>query len=88
MLSSKPKLSAIGLANPIVLKNSIVLFEVIIDVFLILISNSHCSKPWIPVFILFAFIYCILMVTLNVYESVSDWDDCAWIFGDLRVFIG
>ena len=28
------------------------------------------------------------MVTLNVYESVSDWVDCVWVFGDLRLFIG
>ena len=28
------------------------------------------------------------MVTLNVYESVSDWVDCIWIFGDLRLFMG
>ena len=32
-MSPKPKLSTIGLANPIVLKISIVLFEVIIGVF-------------------------------------------------------
>ena len=32
MLSSKPKLSTVGLANPIVLKSSIVPCEVIIDV--------------------------------------------------------
>ena len=28
------------------------------------------------------------MVTLNVYESVSDWVDCVWVFGDLGLFIG
>ena len=28
------------------------------------------------------------MVTLNVYESVSDWVDCIWVFGDLRLFLG
>ena len=28
------------------------------------------------------------MVTLNVYESVSDWVDCVWVFGDLRLLIG
>ena len=28
------------------------------------------------------------MVTLNVYESVSVWVDCVWVFGDLRLFLG
>ena len=29
------------------------------------------------------------MVTLNVYESVSDWVDCVWVFGgDLGLFMG
>ena len=28
------------------------------------------------------------MVTLNVYDSVSDWVDCVWVFGDLRLFLG
>ena len=28
------------------------------------------------------------MVTLNVYESVSVWVDCIWVFGDLRLFLG
>ena len=28
------------------------------------------------------------MVTLNVYESVSDWVDCIWVFGYLRLFMG
>ena len=28
------------------------------------------------------------MVTLNVYESVSVWVDCGWVFGDLRLFLG
>ena len=28
------------------------------------------------------------MVTLNVYESVSDWVDCVWVFEDLRLFQG
>ena len=28
------------------------------------------------------------MVTLNVYESVSVWVDCIWVFGDLRLFQG
>ena len=28
------------------------------------------------------------MVTLNVYESVSVWVDCVWVFGDLRLFPG
>ena len=28
------------------------------------------------------------MVTLNVYESVSDWVDCVWVFGNLSLFIG
>ena len=27
------------------------------------------------------------MVTLNVYESVSDWIDCVWVFGDLGLFL-
>ena len=28
------------------------------------------------------------MVILNVYESVSDWVDCVWVFGDLGLFLG
>ena len=28
------------------------------------------------------------MVTLNVYESVSVWVDCVWVFGILRLFLG
>ena len=28
------------------------------------------------------------MVTLNVYESVSDWVDCTWVLGDLGLFMG
>ena len=28
------------------------------------------------------------MVTLNVYESVSDWVDCVWVSGDLGLIIG
>ena len=52
MLSSKPKLSTIGLANPIVLKISIVLCEVIIDVidiFYYLILITIALNPGIPV---------------------------------------
>ena len=28
------------------------------------------------------------MVTLNVYESVSDSVDCVWVLGDLGLFLG
>ena len=28
------------------------------------------------------------MVTLNLYESVSVWGDCIWVFGCLRLFLG
>ena len=28
------------------------------------------------------------MVTLKVYESVSVWVDCVWVFGILRLFLG
>ena len=31
---------------------------------------------------------CILMITLNVYESVDVWGDCVWVFGFLRLFLG
>ena len=51
MLSLKPKLSTIGLTNPIVLKISIVLGEVIIDIFyyLVLILITIALNPGIPV---------------------------------------
>ena len=47
--------------------------------------DNHCFKTWIlvnhtihPLFIV------ILMVTLNVYESVSDWVDCVWVLGEFK----
>ena len=45
-------------------------------------------NPGFLYIILFTFIHCVLMVTLNVYESVSDWVDFVWVFGDLGLFIG
>ena len=81
VVSSKPKLSTIGLTNPIVLKISIVLFKVNIHNicynywhFLLFVSNYHCFKPW---------------NSCNLYHSSFsldfsdsfDWVMSLWMFG-------